>query len=37
VSDQHRSTQRKALRDEAGERLLTADVVELDKQYGRCG
>ena len=34
---QHRSTQRKPLRDDTDERLLTADIVELAKRYGRYG
>jgi len=37
VIGQHRSTQRKPLRDDACEQLLTADIVELGKQYGRYG
>ena len=37
VIGQHRSTQRKPLRDDAWEPLLTADIVELGKQYGRYG
>jgi putative transposase len=37
VIGQHRSTQRKPLRDDACERLLTADIVELGKQYERYG
>lgn len=37
VLGQHRSTQRKPLRDVTDERLLTADIVELAKQYGRYG
>ena len=34
---QHRSTQRKPLRDDTDERLLTADIVDLAKHYGRYG
>ena len=37
VIGQHRSTQRKPLKDNADERRLTADVIELAKQYGRYG
>ena len=37
VIGQHRSTQRKPLRDVEDERRLTADIVELAKQYGRYG
>ncbi|MSP20443.1 MAG: hypothetical protein EXQ93_02735 [Alphaproteobacteria bacterium] len=37
VIGQHRSTQRKALKDDGDERRLTADVVDLAKQYGRYG
>src|SRR5215212_197017 len=34
---QHRSTQRKAPRSKEGEEQLTADLVELARQYGRYG
>lgn len=34
---QHRSTQRKRLKDDADERLLTADIIELARLYGRYG
>ena len=34
---QHRSTQRKAPKDNADEQRLTADVIELARQYGRYG
>ena len=34
---QHRSTQRKAPQDDADEQRLTADVIELARQYGRYG
>jgi transposase InsO family protein len=34
---QHRSTQRKRLKDDADERLLTADIRELARLYGRYG
>ncbi len=37
VFGQHRSTQRKPLRDGEDERHLTADIVELARQYGRYG
>ena len=37
VIGQHRSTQRKRPQDDGDERRLTADVVELAKQYGRYG
>jgi len=37
VLGQHRSTQRKRLKDDADERLLTADIVELARSYGRYG
>ncbi len=37
VIGQHRSTQRKRPKDDGDERRLTADVVELAKQYGRYG
>jgi hypothetical protein len=34
---QHRSTQRKVPRGREDEARLTADVIELAWQYGRCG
>src|SRR3712207_3339273 len=34
---QHRSTQRKAPRGRDDEERLTADIIELARQYGRCG
>ena len=34
---QHRSTQRKVPRGRDDEENLTADLVELARQYGRCG
>ena len=34
---QHRSTQRKRLKDDADERLLTADIIELARSFGRYG
>ena len=34
---QHRSTQRKAPKDNADEQRLTAGVIELARQYGRYG
>ena len=34
---QHRSTQRKAPRGKADEEQLTADLIELARQYGRYG
>jgi transposase InsO family protein len=37
VIGQHRSTQRKAPKDNADEQRLTADVIELAKRYGRYG
>lgn len=37
VIGQYRSTQRKPLRDDGDERRLTADIIELAKQYGRYG
>ena len=37
VIGQHRSTQHKAPTDNADEQRLTADVIELTRQYGRYG
>jgi len=37
VAGQHRSTQRKIPRGREGEERLTADIVELARQYGRHG
>ncbi len=37
VLGQHRSTQRKAPRGRDDEERLTADVIELARQYGRHG
>ena len=34
---QHRSTQRKRLKDDADEPILTADIIELARLYGRYG
>jgi len=34
---QHRSTQRKVPRGQADEERLTADIIELARQYGRYG
>ena len=34
---QHRSTQRKIPRGREGEERLTADIIELARQYGRYG
>lgn len=34
---QHRSIERKRLKDDTDERLLTADIVELARLYGRYG
>ena len=34
---QHRSTQRKAPRGQENEEQLTADLIELARQYGRYG
>ena len=34
---QHRSTQRKAPRGQEDEEQLTADLIELARQYGRYG
>ena len=37
VIGQYRSTQRKPLKDDGDERRLTADIIELARQYGRFG
>ena len=37
VLGQHRSTQRKAPKGRADDAALTADIVELETQYGRYG
>ena len=37
VAGQHRSTQRKIPRGREDEERLTADIVELARQYGRYG
>lgn len=34
---QHRSTQRKRLKDDSDERLPTADIIGLARLYGRYG
>jgi hypothetical protein len=37
VLGQHCSTQRKVPQGRADEDALTADIIALDSQYGRCG
>jgi putative transposase len=37
VLGQHRSTQRKVPHGREDEERLTADIIELARQYGRCG
>ena len=37
VIGQHRSTQRKRLKEKVDEELLTGDIIKLAREYGRYG